>query len=308
MSEPEQNEINLTAGQKTAGRFSKKFKRRLKIGLVIFLFGAILFCCFTDRFVAIFLFNPMKPWPGTWEPSLPDGEAVEIETADGSILDGLYFPCENARAVVLLSHGNGQILKSIEQTAMRYRDEFQVSILIYDYRGYGRSEGHPSATGILDDGRAARKWLAEREGIDEREIVQMGFSLGGSVAIDMAAKDGARGLILQSTFTSLPDIIASKIPLVPTKSLLYEQLDSLDKIKSYDGPLFISHADADWVIPYRQGIALFEAGNGAGPKTFHTLKGREHYPPDDEEYLVTIREFIRELPPEKEFFSEPPVR
>lgn len=271
----------------------KKTKIVLALALGLFLAGICLVCLFADRVAAVALFHPWKPEPG-WNPSTANCELVKFETADGSTLEGLYFPCENSSGTILYSHGNGDILKNCEWLGNSYREEFNVSILIYDYRGYGRSEGNPTAPGILEDGRAGMKWLAEREGIEESEIIQMGFSLGGSVAIDLASREGARGLIVQSTFSSLPDIAVAKIPFIPAGLILHEQLNSIGKIESYKGPLFLSHGTADRVIPYFQGERLYGAANE--PKTLYTIENGPHSPPDDAEYFSAIRDFIENLP------------
>ena len=260
--------------------------------LCLLLLGGSLVCIFADRIAAFLLFHPWKP-NADWQPTTPNSESVQFPTADGSMLDAIYFPCEHAKGIVLYSHGNGDTLKNLETLADFYRKEFQVSILIYDYRGYGRSEGKPTASGILEDGRAAREWLANREQIDASEIIQMGFSLGGAVAIDLAALDGARGLILQSTFTSLPDMASEILPFLPARLLLRQQLDGVKKIRQYKGPLLLSHGTADQTIPYQQGQKLYRAAGGA--KTLYTVEDGFHSPPSEEEYFDLVRHFLESL-------------
>ena len=270
----------------------KKKAGLLKTVLALFLLGAISLCAFADWFAAFLLFHPWKP-NADWKPTTPHCEAVHFPTADGSRLDAIYFPCENAKAIVLYSHGNGETLKSLEPLGEFYRKRYQISILMYDYRGYGRSEGKPTASGILEDGRAARKWLAEREEINPSEIVQMGFSLGGTVAIDMASLDGARGLILQSTFSSLPDMGSVKLPFLPVRQLLHEPLDAAAKIQQYHGPLLLSHGTFDGTIPYWQGQKLYFATGG--PKTLFTVENGGHVPPQGAEYDEHFVRFLEEL-------------
>jgi len=170
-----------------------------------------------------------------------------------------------------------------------------VSVLIFDYRGYGKSEGKPSETGVLADGRAARAWLAEKEGVSESEIVLMGRSLGGAVAVDMAAKDGARALVLESTFSSVPDVAAYHYPWLPLRWVLRTRLDSAAKIGDYRGLLLQSHGDADSVVPYRLGQKLFQAANQ--PKSFVTIPGGDHNDAQPREYYHALIEFLDDLPP-----------
>jgi fermentation-respiration switch protein FrsA (DUF1100 family) len=146
-----------------------------------------------------------------------------------------------------------------------YRDRLNASVLVFDYRGYGKSEGTPSEAGLLADARAARRWLAARTGVAERDIVVVGKSLGGGVAVDLAAKDGARALILESTFPSLPEVAAHHVPWLPTHWLMNTRLNSVAQIGNYHGPLLQSHGDADRTIPYEMGRKLFDAANEASP-------------------------------------------
>ena len=170
-----------------------------------------------------------------------------------------------------------------------------LALLVFDYRGYGKSEGKPSEKGILLDARAARDWLAAKAGIAPSDVVLMGQSLGGGVAVDLAAKDGARGLVLASTFTSLPDAAKWHMPWLPVKTLMTMRLDSLQKIKNYEGPLLLSHGDADEMVPYEQGLALFRAA--PGPKRMITVQGGMHNSEQPEEYRAALDEFIASLPP-----------
>ena len=146
----------------------------------------------------------------------------------------------------------------------------------FDYRGYGRSEGTPSEAGVLADARAARTWLARRAGIGENQIVLMGRSLGGAVAVDLAA-DGARGLVLESTFTSMPEVGHAAMPWLPVRTLMQTQFNSLAKISNYHGPLLQSHGTADRLIPYAMGRQLFEGANE--PKQFIAIAGGDHNDP-----------------------------
>jgi fermentation-respiration switch protein FrsA (DUF1100 family) len=172
---------------------------------------------------------------------------------------------------------------------MMQRD-LQVTSMMFDYRGYGRSEGLPTEKGVLLDARAARKCLAERAGVAEEEIVVMGESLGGGVAVDLAAGDGAAGLILESTFTSLPDVASNVVKYVPARYLMRNRMNSLEKIARYQGPLLQAHGDADKLIPIEQGRALHAAA--PGPKQFVTIPGAGHNWTPTPEYVEQLRVFL----------------
>ena len=147
------------------------------------------------------------------------------------------------------------------------------AVLVFDYRGYGKSEGKPDEPGVLADARAARTWLAEKAGVAENRIVLMGESLGGAVAVDLAA-DGARALILENTFSSMPDVAAYHYPWLPVRLLMRTQFNSVAKIRSYHGPLYQSHGDRDSIVPLQLARRLFDAANE--PKRFLLVEGADH--------------------------------
>src|SRR5690606_37452934 len=125
-----------------------------------------------------------------------------------------------SRAVVLFTHGNGGNVTTRRHVVELFRDHLHATVLVFDYRGYGRSGGNPTETGVLDDARAARRWLAGRTDVRESDIVLVGHSLGGGVAVDLAATDGARALVLECTFTNLPDVAASWVPFLPVRMVM----------------------------------------------------------------------------------------
>jgi fermentation-respiration switch protein FrsA (DUF1100 family) len=249
-------------------------------------------CASTRELEESILFQPRTYPSGDWTPD----SAVEDAwfEADGHKLHGWYAEAKQPRAVVLFAHGNAGNISDRRDVIELFRDKMNTTVMLFDYRGYGRSEGTPSEEGLLADARAARKWLAERAKVREQDVVIAGYSLGGAVAVDLAAKDGARGLILQSTFSSVPDTAASHFPLLPVRSLVHNHFDSAAKISSYHGPLLQSHGDADRVIPYELGQALFKAAND--PKVFVTIPNGGHFEPPTKKYLAALDHFFDSLP------------
>jgi fermentation-respiration switch protein FrsA (DUF1100 family) len=236
------------------------------------------------------IFFPARHPEGEWQPRGLKFEDARFEAADGVHLHGWYVPCKDRRAAVLFCHGNAGNVTHRADLLRVLHDRVGVSVLCFDYRGYGQSEGKPNEQGVLCDAWAARRWLAEREGIAESDIVLMGESLGGAVAVDLAATDGARALVLQNTFTSVPDLAAHYYPWLPVRWAMRTRLDSLSKIGQYRGPLLQSHGDADSIIPYRFGRQLFDAAND--PKRFFPIPGGDHndFPPA--EYFDALRAFL----------------
>ena len=236
------------------------------------------------------------PYPeGDWSPPRLVFEDAFFEAADGTQLHGWYVPHARPRAVALFFHGNAGNITSRAASLAMLNERHGLAVMTFDYRGYGKSQGQPHEWGLLQDARAARAWLARRTGVAERDIVLMGRSLGGGVAVDLAAADGARGLVLASTFTSIPDVGAHHVPWAPAHLLMSNRFDSLKKIANYQGPLLLSHGDADRTIPYEQGLRLFEAA--PGPKRMVTIRGGDHNSPQSEEYRQAFDEFLNALPP-----------
>jgi hypothetical protein len=243
------------------------------------------------------VYHPYRhPWPDAkyWSSGHVGAEDAEFTAADGTALHGFYFAQPKPRAVVLFCHGNAGNVTVWSDEAQQMRAAAKVSVLTFDYRGYGRSAGSPSEAGVLADARAARAWLAKRSGIAERDVVIAGLSLGGGVAVDLAALDGARGLILQNTFTSLPDVAARHFPIVPVQWLMRNRFNSLAKIANYHGPLLQSHAGNDEIVPLPLGEKLFAAANP--PKQFIKLPGATHNEPPPGSYYVELAKWIDALP------------
>jgi fermentation-respiration switch protein FrsA (DUF1100 family) len=239
------------------------------------------------------LFFPSRYPDGDWQPQGLAFEDAWFTASDGVRLHGWFVPCERPRAVLLFAHGNGGNLSHRADTLGTLHDRLHVAAMIFDYRGYGRSEGTPEAAGILLDGRAARRWLAERAGAKESEIVLMGESLGGAVVVDMAAADGARGLVLDSTFSSLPDVAGFHYPWLPVAALTKTRLDSAAAIAKYHGPLLMFHGDKDQIIPIKFGRKLFDAANE--PKRFVAMPGHDHNDARPALFFAELDKFLDRL-------------
>ena len=253
----------------------------------------------TDRLVSpmtfeeSLIFQPRKFPDGDWTTE-PGTEEAWFESSPGAKIHGWFAAPEHPRAVVLYLHGNSGNVTNCKNHVNLFRDRLNASVLVFDYRGFGRSAGLPSETGVLEDARAARRWLAVRCGVPEQDIILVGHSLGGGVAVDLAAKDGTRGLVLWNTFTSLPDVAKRRVPLLPAHLLMRNRLDSLAKIRDYRGPLLQTHGDADRVIPYVLGSQLFAAANE--PKQFVPVSKGGHNDPPSREFMVALDQFLEPNP------------
>ncbi|MBN2474448.1 MAG: alpha/beta hydrolase [Pirellulales bacterium] len=260
------------------------------IPLVAYLLVVVLMMLFEESFI----FFPSRFPEGNWNPPGLDFEGVFFEADDGTTLHGWYVPHDRPRAAVLYCHGNAGNITHRADILHVLHDRVGVSVFIFDYRGYGRSRGEPNEASVLADARAARQWLADREAIEQTDVVLMGRSLGGGVAVDLAARDGARALVLESTFSSMPDVAAHHYPWLPVRWMMRTRFDSAAKIASYHGPLLQSHGEADTIVPFESGRRLFEAANE--PKQFVTLPGLGHNDSLPRSYYDQLTAFLGEPP------------
>lgn len=214
-----------------------------------------------------------------------------IITPDKTRLHAWYLPNKKVKIAILWLHGNaGNITGRLDQ-AITWVENLSVSVFLFSYRGYGRSEGSPSIKNLFQDTKAAYDYLSKLD--NNSGIVIYGHSLGGSAAIELAAKVSSAGLIVEGTFTSLTDIGKMFYPYLPVKWLVGDSLNSLDKIGNIDCPKLFIHGDQDEVIPYEMGKKLFEKAKE--PKTFYRVKGGDHNSMLDiagEEFLQRVSKFL----------------
>ncbi len=234
-----------------------------------------------------------SPFPADFPIEDMPFENVEFTSADGTRLHGWFADHSDPTGIALFCHGNAGNIASRADSLTILNKRHGLAVMVFDYRGYGNSEGLPNEAGILADARAARAWLADRKNVPQHEIIIMGRSLGGAVAVDLAAKDGAKGLVLASTFTSMPAVAKHLLPVAPANLLMRQRFNSIEKIRKYNGPILQSHGTADQLIPIELGQKLFDAA--PGPKTFVTIADAGHNDPQSEEYRIKLDRFLAEL-------------
>ncbi|MBL7198047.1 MAG: alpha/beta hydrolase [Candidatus Omnitrophica bacterium] len=218
-------------------------------------------------------------------------EDVFFNTDDGLKLNGWFIPAENPRATLLFCHGNaGNISHRIE--IIEIFNKLELNVFIFDYRGYGRSQGSPSEEGLYRDAQAAYKYLLNRENIKKGAIVIYGKSIGANVAIDLASKVKPACLISESGFSSAYDMAKKLFPYLPIKWIITIKYDALTKIKNIPIPKLIIHSQDDEIIPFRLGKKLFDAA--VQPKEFYQMRGghNEAIFMAREEYGVKINNFL----------------
>jgi fermentation-respiration switch protein FrsA (DUF1100 family) len=250
--------------------------------------------------LALMLLEPWLVYPvpldslGNWNPVGLNHEDVWFQSEDGTKLNGWFVPHPSPRRIILYCHGNGEHIAMNADLAARLRDELHASVFLFDYRGYGRSEGRPNEAGCLADGRAAQRWLAARTGRTPDQVVVMGRSLGGGVAVALAAELGAAALVLENTFPSLTATAAVHYPWVPVKWVMDNRYDSLSRIRRYQGPVLQCHGCQDRVVPIHLGRQLFEAA-GSSISRWIEFPDLDHNGPWPTSYYHELAEFLAQL-------------
>lgn len=198
---------------------------------------------------------------------------LDIETEDGERLHGWWVAAPPPSAgAVLLCHGNaGNVGDRVLHAELLSAAGFDV--LLFDYRGYGRSSGRPSEEGTYRDARAARLALLRQPEADRARVFYLGESLGGAVALALALESPPRGLILQSTFTSVREMSRLHHPFIPP-ALVPDAYPSRRRIAELRAPLLVLHGECDDIIPLSHGQALFDAA--PEPKRMRVFPGVGH--------------------------------
>jgi fermentation-respiration switch protein FrsA (DUF1100 family) len=219
-------------------------------------------------------------------------EEVAFTTGDKVRLAGWYVPAVHPKGTVLFCHGNGGNISYLLETVKLFRS-LEYNLLVFDYRGYGASDGTPTEEGTYRDAEAAYDYLVKDRGILPGTIVLMGRSLGGSVAAWLAQRHLPPALILESTFTSLSDMAAEVYPYFPVRWMLRFRYATIDRLPDLRCPVLIIHSRADEVIPFRHGRELWEKADE--PKAFLEIQGghNEGFLLSADIYAAGIRDFLK---------------
>lgn len=239
----------------------------IRPGLVLLLCAGTLMGC------TQLLFQPMEAHVNDPETLGIEAEDVYLETDDGVRLHAWFLPAQNTprRGSILFLHGNAENI-STHLASVWWLPDYGFDVLLVDYRGYGRSEGHPTLAGVHADARAALQALLEREEVDAQRVAVFGQSLGGAVAINLVAQSSFRGQIGALIVEGVPTSFRARArellgdwwltwalqwPLSLSISDRYRPIDSVAAIAPV--PLLIVHGAADTVIPLDHGRALYAA-------------------------------------------------
>ncbi|HUT25916.1 MAG TPA: alpha/beta hydrolase [Sumerlaeia bacterium] len=246
------------------------------------------FCLFVFLYQSHLLYYPQKGLDLTPQDAGMEYEEIILESGDEKTpIVAWYVPAREDRGTALFCHGNAGNLSGRLDIIEQYRD-LGLNVLILDYRGYGRSKGRPSEEGTYEDGLAAWRYLTETRGCSPNEIVILGRSLGGAIAAWLAQRHTPGALILESAFTSVPDIGAEVYPYLPVRLLSRFRYNSLARMSEIRCPVLIAHGRDDEMIPFDHGRALFEAARE--PKAFLEMTGTHN-----EGFAMTRARYAQEI-------------
>lgn len=219
---------------------------------------------------AMFLYQPV--WDVLDTPSKLglDFEGVIFKTSDGLLLTGWYVPADKSDLTILFCQGNGgNVMHRLD--SIKIFHNLGLNCFIFDYRGYGSSQGKPSEEGTYLDAAAAYKWLTGRKEVSPDNTVIFGRSLGGSVATHLAANVGPRALVIESAFTSYVDMGKRFFPYMPVRWFARFSYRTIHYIRYVRCPVMVIHSRDDKVVPFEFGLKLYEAANE--PKEFVEIVG-----------------------------------
>jgi uncharacterized protein len=254
----------------------RPLQRRLLSHVVTILIAYLAVLALVRIFESHFIFFPNYPsrLDGDWHPRGLNVQDVWLTTSDGIKLHAWWIPGENARFTFLAFHGNASNIAN-RAPVYEFLRSIGANVFAVEYRGYGRSQGKPSESGVYRDADAAYEYVVNAKQIDPKTIISFGQSLGTAVATHLAAHRQVAGLVLEAPFPSASRVAGKVFWFLPGVSLLvHGQFDTKDWIKEIHAPVLIVHCTDDPVIPIQFGQKVFDAANP--PKSFLRINGSCH--------------------------------
>ena len=219
-------------------------------------------------------------------------EKVKITTEDKIELLGWFYNKNiNKFKTILFFHGNAGSLENRTYKLNHFKD-LKVNFLIIAWRGFSGNKGQPNEIGLYKDAESAIKWL-KMKGINEKNIILYGESLGTGVAVEIAQNKKYAGVILESPFTSMVNMGRKYYPFFPVRFLLKDKFESYKKINKISVPILIMHGEVDKIVPYAMGKKMYELANE--PKFFYSQEYGDHMIEYDEKLLLALKKFIQSL-------------
>jgi len=221
-----------------------------------------------------------------------DIDEVQIKTPDNINLLGWFHKKDlNKFKTIVYFHGNAGKLENRIHKLNHFKD-MDINFLIISWRGFSENSGKPTEQGLYKDGKSAIDWL-KNMGLDDKDIILYGESLGTGIAIEIAQNKNFAGLILETPFTSMIDAAKNVYPYIPVGLLLKDRYENDKKIKNINIPLLVMHGEEDQIIPFKMGKKIYEIANK--PKYSYFTKYDNHMMEYDEKLVFALTSFIKSL-------------
>lgn len=252
------------------GQIRKNLSRAMGSTIIALLCVCILFCLFLYLFQSNLVYFPDRTLAATPGDLGLRYETVSLETHDGVKLSAWFIPAEKPRGAVLFCHGNGgNISHRLDNIRIFYR--LNLSVFLFDYRGFGQSEGKPTEAGTYLDASAAWDYLLQNKNYAPEKTIIYGESLGGAVAAWLAQGRAPGALVLASAFTSVPEMASKLYPFLPVKLLSRFSYNTKAYLQKVSCPVLVVHSPEDEIVPYSHGLELFDAAKD--PRAFVEIRG-----------------------------------
>ena len=219
-------------------------------------------------------------------------EKIKIKTKDNIDLIAWYHKKNlNEYKTILFLHGNAGSLENRIHKINHFKD-ININFLIVAWRGFSGNKGKPTEDGLYEDARSSVRWL-KTKGVDEKNLIIYGESLGTGIATEIAQNKNFAGVILESPFTSMIDAAKNKYPFLPVRFLLKDKYESDKKIKNIKSPILVMHGKIDNIVPFYMGKKIYELANN--PKYSYFSEYDDHMMEYNEKLLKALRDFIDSL-------------
>tara|TARA_B100001057_G_scaffold163452_1_gene164095 strand:- start:399 stop:1217 length:819 start_codon:yes stop_codon:yes gene_type:complete len=217
---------------------------------------------------------------------------VKIKTSDNIELLGWFHEKDLKNYKTLLFfHGNAGSLENRIHKLNHFQD-MNINFLIIAWRGFSGNDGKPTEQGLYEDGKSAIKWLLNK-GVDEKNLILYGESLGTGVASHLAQKKNYAGVILETPFTSMVDAAKTFYPYIPVSLLLKDKFENHKKIRNINSPILVLHGEIDQIVPFKMGKKIYEIANE--PKYSYFTKYDNHMMEYDEKLVLALKSFFKSL-------------
>ncbi len=260
---------------------------------VLLLVAYVVFISVLSVFQSKLVYMPFKDLVVTPEVLPLEYESIYFKADDGTRLHSWYIPKKDAKTTLLFLHGNaGNISHRLDSIEIFHN--LNINVFIFDYRGYGNSDGKANEQNTYDDAKTAWDYLLKHKKIKPEDIIIFGRSIGGTIAAELATRVKAKGVILESTFTDIKELAGDMYPFIP-KQLIKFNYGVTQHLKNINSPTLIIHSEDDEVVAFKYGQKIYE--DAKEPKTFVRINGdHDHgFMESEEVYVPALEKFLKTL-------------